>query len=265
MTTNNFFQSALYSAENIVQNTMISFPKELIVQTLRDYFSKDQYYHYVQDSWGYPNTPNHTDLPLDAGINDKITTRVFIGESFRDNVSFYPAILVRHGGANYAPYSFNRETSCVQWDYKTIEDENGNLVSAVKFPKYFIYAGGWDGSIQIDILSRSPKARDDIAEIVALILQDLAHRSLQKSGVFIKRTSVSSPSEQEDRNDKIFKVSVTSEIRSEWRRLIPVRNILEIINFAFEFGRVDIPDSPAAQNLTIYTNQDLTSSILKVL
>src|SRR5580692_8811576 len=105
---------------------MIVYPKEMIIATLRDLFSQDIYYHYSEDQFGFPNTTDHTDLPAGAdipvgGINSTATsntllpTRVFIGENYRYDGIYYPAILVKSGGSKYVPISINRDQGGVQY------------------------------------------------------------------------------------------------------------------------------------------------------
>src|SRR5580698_9615486 len=110
MSVGNIVRSDLDSIYHIVRNAMIVYPKEILIATLKDFFAKDSFYHYVKDAWGFTLTPDHTDLPLDAGykipgtnILDNTTTRLFIGENYRFDTIFYPAILVKHGGSKYVP------------------------------------------------------------------------------------------------------------------------------------------------------------------
>ena len=140
MVSNNIIRSDLPKIHHIVQNTMIMYPKEMVIATLRDFFSRDSWYHFATDVYGFPQTPDHTDLDRNAGLNDNLTTRVFIGEAFRYDIVYYPAIIVRSGGSNYVPISMNRESGSVQWEYITYEDGYGNLKS-YKVPKFFIFAG----------------------------------------------------------------------------------------------------------------------------
>ncbi len=257
MVSNTFYKSDLYKIHNVVQNSMLVFPKEIVVFTMRDFFAQDSFYKYSSDLFGYPQTPDHTDLPIDAGMSDKTTTRLFIGESFRHDVIYYPAIIVRHGGASYVPISLNQELNNVQYDLQVFEDGYGN-VKTFRTPKYFIFAGAWEGSINIDIITRSLRSRDDLCELVSLLFMNIARRDLEKSGLAIKSVSTSAPSESDDRNDKLYKSTVTLQIRSEFRRLIPVGNIVEIISTSIEFGRTDNDTYPIALNLTVNTTETLT-------
>ena len=261
MVTNNFFKSDLYKIHDIVQNSMTLYPKELVVATMRDFFSNDTYYHYAHDLWGFPQTPDSTDLPQDVGFHDNITTRLFIGESYRFDVAYFPAIIVRHGGSTSVPISINREQNCVKWDPIVFEDGYGNI-KTFPSPTYFIFAGAWEGSINIEIMARDLRARDDLVDLVSLLFVDIAFNDLYKSGLIVKGVSSGSPSETDDRNDKIFRQTVTLQIRSEWRRKIPIHSVIETINTSIEFQRVNpAPPGPVDPNLTIELHQTLLETL----
>ena len=262
MVTNNFFKSSLNQIHSVVQNSMTLYPKELIVATLRDFFSKDVMYHYAHDHWGYPQTPSQAGLPLSAGFNNDITTRLFIGESYRFDVIYYPAILVRHGGSTSVPISMNRETGTVKWGNIIYEDDLGNS-KIVPTPEYFIFAGAWEGSINIDVLARDLRARDDLVDLISLLFVDIAFNDMVKSGVVVKGVAAGSPTETDDRNDHIFKQTITLQIRGEWRRALKINNIIEIINFSVEFGSLE-PNSSIAEDLTINTSENLMEILSKI-
>lgn len=253
MSTNNIFRSDLPFVNHVVQNAMVSFPKEAIIATLRDYFSKDSYYHCSMDPWGFQNTVDQTDLPLGTGLDDNISTRLFVGENYRKDGIFYPAVLIKHGGGRAVPISFNNEEATVSWEIVSFTDGYGNI-SFYRRPKSFVFAGAYEGSIVIDIMTRSLHTRDELLQEVLMCLNAVTIKRLQRVGVAIKQNpSFAATSETDDRNDKLFRQTITLEIRTEWRREIPVNNVVEVINFSVEFGRVDEPDAPIAQNLTIDT------------
>jgi hypothetical protein len=231
------YNTDLYGLYNVVQNTMIRYPKDLIIASLRDFFSQDSKYHFVKDSWGFANTPDHTDLPPDAGLYDSLTTRVFIGESNRFDVAFYPAVLIKAGSFRYVPISFNRNQYYVE--NKTVEVTDGYNRKFVLVPDKFVLAGAWEGSINIDILSRAIQERDDLVELISLYFTDLNWNNLSRVGLSIRPDiSISAASETDDRNDKMHRSSITLNIRGEWRREIPVGNVLDVITFCVEYGDI---------------------------
>ena len=252
---------------------MIVYPKEVIIDTLRDYYSRDDYYHFSKDQWGFPNTVDMTDIPLGADLpygpganpalnpNPILPTRLFIGENYRYDGIYYPAILVKSGGTRYVPISINREKTTVHYKEMIYGDGYGNE-TLIRRPESFITAGIWEGSIIIDILTRSLCSRDDLAETMAMFFTEIAFEDLKDVGVIVKPLSISSTSETNDRNDKLFKQTITLDIRTEWRREIPVGDTIDAILFTVYFQDLLRPNSPIAANLTINSEVELTESIL---
>lgn len=262
MATGVLFRSDLYNLHDVVQNSMTLYPKELVISTLRDFFSRDSWYHFTKDAWGFPKTPELTNIPLTGGLHNDSTTRLFIGESYRFDVIYYPALIVRHGGSTSVPISINRETSGIKWGNIVYQDGYGNI-KLFPTPEHYIFAGAWEGSINIDIMARDIRARDDLVDLVSILFTDIAYNDLQKSGLAIKGVSSGGPTETDDRNDHIFRQTVSLQIRSEWRRNIPIKSVIEVINLSVEFGRLD-PTGPIAPNLTINTNESLTDMLLSL-
>lgn len=260
MSTGVLYRSDLYNLNNIVANPLISYPKELIIGILRDFFSQDSYYHYVRDNWGFPKVVDHTDLPSDAGINDNLTTRIFIGEKYKHDVIYYPAVLVYHAAANSVPISLNREKETVQYSAIKVVDGYGNE-RLYSIPTHFVFAGAWEGSLTIDVISRSSQSRDEITELISLCLIDIRFEELLRAGLLVKTLSVGSPSEADDRNDKLYRQSVTINYRTEWRREIPITNLVEMINICVDLGRVDKDPPQIAPNLTVSTSIELVDEI----
>lgn len=263
MGTGNIVKTDLYHLHNYVQNSMVSYPKELIIETLREFFSQDSYYHYQRDPWGFPKTPDHTDLDPEAGFEDDATTRLFIGEAYRYNVIYYPAILVRNGGSRSIPISFNRNQGTVQWSPTVVTDGYGNS-TIVNVPVHFVQAGAWEGTISVEVRSRSLTARDELIDLLSIAFVDNKFQDLINAGVLIKSLSVGSPSETEDRNDKLFTQSITLDIRSEWRRQIPIQSVIDIINLCVEIGNLETNPEQLAPNLAIQTDVQLIDEILNL-
>lgn len=273
MGINNFFRSDLMELHNIVQASMLVYPKEIIISTLRDFFSTDSFYHYSKDAWGFANTTDHTDLPLGADVptsfdknganQEGLSTRLFIGENYRYNGIYYPAILVKSGGSKYVPISINRNQETVRYEDIIYEDGYGNQTS-VRKPAAFVTAGVWEGSIIIDVMTRSLRSRDDLVELVAMCFTEITFNTLYDIGVIVKPITISSPSETDDRNDKLFRQTLTLDIRTEWRREIPIYSLVDRILFTVNFENANVPNSPQPNNLTINTEVNLIDQILKL-
>lgn len=273
MGSNNFFKSNLMGLHDFVQASMIVYPKEIIISTLRDFFSKDDYYHYSKDQWGFANTIDHTDLVpgsdiptihnKDGAFQEGLATRVFIGESYRQDGIFYPAIIVKNAGSRYVPISINRNQGTVQYEDVIYEDGYGNQ-SIVSRPQSFVTAGVWEGQVTIEVMTRSLRSRDDLVEAIAMCFTEVTFETIEDIGIVIKPISIGSPTEGDDRVDKLFRQTLTLDIRTEWRREIPVGNIIDAIFFTVTFENLSNPGSAVPANLTINTEVSLTDMLLKM-
>jgi hypothetical protein len=272
MSTNNFFKSNLMRLHHIVQASMLVYPKEMIIGVMREFFAEDDYYHYSKDQWGFANTTDHTDLPPGADIpvggigstatsNILLPTRLFIGENYRYNGIYYPAILVKSGGSKYVPISINRDQDGVLYKDLIYEDGYGNQ-TVVHKPVAFVTAGVWEGSIVIDVLTRSLRARDDLLECLGMCFAEITFDTLHDVGIIVKPPTIGAPSETDDRNDKLFRQSITLDIRTEWRREIPISSAIDTIFFTAQFG--DVLSQVIAPNLTINTEVSMTDMLLNM-
>lgn len=261
--TGSLTRTDLYQIHHVVQNTLMAYPKELIIGMLREEFSKDSYYHYVCDQFGYPKIPDHTNLPLGSGLEDELTTRIFIGEAFRQDVIFYPALLVKMISARSVPIAMNRNKDVVEYEKQIVVDGYGNSKEYF-IPKALELAGAWEGTVTIDILSEDILDRDNLASIIMLLFVDIRFESLRKAGILIKsgQPTLGGISEGEDRQqNKIYKATISIDIRTEWRRLIPVNNIIERINFCVDFNvwgsnTVTNPNIAISDSISIFDQID---------
>lgn len=263
--SSNAFRSDLYSIYNIVQASMIVYPKEVIIATLRNFFSEDSFYHFSKDNFGFPNTTDHTGLPLGADLpygpgavphfnnHPVLPTRLFIGENYRNDSIFYPAILVKNGGTKYVPISINRNQETIKYEKLLMFDGYGNK-TIVNKPVALVTAGAWEGTIIIDVVTRSLRSRDDLIELVGMCLTEVQFETLHQIGVIVKPISVGSPSETNDRNDKLFKQSMTLEIRTEWRREVKIENCIDAILFTVYIAS---PSGVIDPNLTIVSDLNI--------
>lgn len=262
MATGNFIKSDLYVLHNYIQNSMISYPKELFIETLRDHFSEDSYYRYQRDAWGFPINPDHTNIPLDTLHNNNVS-RLFIGEYFKQGAIYYPALLIKANSFKSTPISMSRNKGTVKYESIKYIDGYGRE-KIISTPAYFVQTGAWEGSMSVDIETRSSRARDELTDLVSIMFHDTRFDELKDAGVLIKSVSAGSPTESEDRNDKLFKCSISFDIRSEWRRHIPVRSIIDAINISIDIG--DLTKTPAeiSPNLKINTNVEFIEALYNI-
>lgn len=248
MGTGYFVKTDIYAIHGIVQNVMLSHPKALIIETLRDEFSRDSFYHYVKDNWGFPKTPNMTGLPVEAGLNDDAATRVFIGEATRGDMKFYPSIIVKGGGFRSVPISMSRNEGVLQYRATRYVDGYGNE-RIVTEPSYFSLAGAWEGQILIDVTTEDLRSRDELIEIISAILVITNFKVLANAGVVVKPPQIGSPSETDDGQRKLYKQTITCDVRTEWNQIIPVETVIETISFCVDFGNLQNEVSVLAPNL----------------
>lgn len=230
--------SNFFSDNHIIQQVCITQPKNLIIDTLRRYFSRDNIYTYRADEYGFPLTPDMTGKSVD----DPDTTKILISDSYRYEVKFFPAIVVKNNGGSYKPLSFNQNST---YKYEKIKSENiYGQISEISIPTHRVYAGVWEMSFEVMIYTESHAELEELTEIVAMIFQYSAWNELRANGVFIKNISIGSESAEPYANDYVYSQSITLPIRSEWRVEIPVENIIEKIIFYFD----------SVKTPSIYTN-----------
>lgn len=260
MGTGNINKTDLYHINNITQNTMLSHAKEVFIETLRDIFSQDSEYHYVRDAWGFPEVINLTGIPTEAGLHDDVTTRLFIGESFKMDMIYYPAILVRGGSFRSVPISMSRNEELIHYKVTRVIDGYGNE-KLFSTPDYFNLSGAWEGQIIIDVVAGDVQARDELVDLVAAIIQIARYKEFQKAGVFLKPLSISSASEVDDRSGKLYKMSITCDVRTEWNQQIPITSVVDAIMYCVDFGDLSQANPIFAPNIEAKGSIDLIQII----
>lgn len=235
--------SDIYNLDYIVQHSGIMFGRNILVDTLREIFSKDKEYRYLRDSFGFPKTPSHLNLEENAGIDDNTTTRVFIGGAFRYDISYLPGITVRQTSSSYKPISFNQNMWVLEYQTQRTIDGYGN-VTFNEVPSSYQFAGAWEQSFEIKVTSKSLEDTIHLADIVMISLQGTYRLPLQQNGLFIKQVrSSGEQTESINANDPLFTISITLDTYSEWRRSIPISNLVERLSLclAVDIQNTDVP------------------------
>src|SRR5688572_9352225 len=129
-----------YTLDHVLTHTGINTGRNLIIDTLRKIFSREKEWHYVKDIFGFPKTPSALEMDPEAGILDDQTTRIFIGATYRYDISFLPAITVKPVNITYKPVSFNQENSSIKYGIQKLVDGYGNE-EFIKVPTAVIHAG----------------------------------------------------------------------------------------------------------------------------
>jgi len=232
MATSHRVYSDLFELANFVRQTAVVQGKNLLIDSLREHFRQDAVYRYGTDAFGFPLTPNLTDLPPEIG--ETRTTRMFIGDIFRYDKRYLPSITIRQTSGRYYAVSFNQEGT-TRYRVDLVVDGYGNR-SLVKVPTHKVFAGGWDQTFEVLIAAESTMDREELSDIVSSYLIGVARPQLLDAGLFVKTVSYGGEREEDWANDKIYMQPITVETFSEWRREIPLDSLVETINFCFEFG-----------------------------
>lgn len=221
--------------DRITQNVGLVAGRNLLIDILRECFSRDREYRWLGDSWGFNKTPSHLNLDPDAGIIDDDTTRLYIGSTYRYDITYLPAIVVRQTSSSYRPISFNQNRWLLEYEDQQIIDGYGEITFA-KVPSKYVYSGMWEQRFDIKITSKSLEDTSTLTDAIMISLQSTYRLILQANGLFIK--SVSSGGEQTENygsKDPLFINTVSVEALSEWRREVLVSNLVERIQFCLSF------------------------------
>lgn len=245
-----------YDIDNFVMHTGLGHGRNLLVDYLRQAFSRDKEYRYLTDIFGFPKTPSELGLSPDLGLPpDDTSTRIFIGTQYRYDITFLPAITIRTSGLNYHPISFNQNSGMVLYEWQKVIDGYGNE-TILKLPAAIQYVGAWDSTYEIKISSKSLEDTVAITDLVMIMLQHRFRLDLQQNGFFIKKMSAGGETtENTNNNDPLYHISISVEAYSEWAREIPISNLVERVRFCFEVDAIstDIP----ATGLQIEENIEL--------
>lgn len=250
MATGHRVYSDLFSIADFVQQTSVSQGKNLLIDALREHFRKDVFYRYETDGFGFPLTPDLTDLPPD--IQEKRTSRIFIGDIFRYDKRYWPAIVVRYSSGRTYHISFNQNYTTTKYRLDLVVDGYGGR-SYIHVPTHYIVAGAWEQTFEVLIAAESIPDREELTDIISSFLIGKTRQDLYESGLFIKNVSIGGETEEDWANDKIYIQRISVDTFSEWRREIPINNLIESINFCFKYGILGT-DSPSTDIINIDLN-----------
>tara|TARA_R110002020_G_scaffold50716_9_gene143334 strand:+ start:27165 stop:27977 length:813 start_codon:yes stop_codon:yes gene_type:complete len=227
--------SNFYSDNNIIQQSAIVQPKNLLIDSLRHLFSTDNIYTYRTDEYGYPLTPDMTGKDIDSNE----TTKILINDAYRYEVKYFPSIVIKSNGGSYKPISFN-QNSTIKHRVDIVQDDYGS-VREVKTPTHRVYAGMWDLSFEVGIYSESHTELEELVDIVSIGLQYKYWNDLRANGLFIKGLSIAGESAEPYANDYVYSQNITINTYSEWRVEIPLDNVIEKLVFYFDSVMTPIP------------------------
>ena len=256
MATSHQVYSNFYSRNDIIKHVALIQGKNLLIDALRELFRNDSVYTYRQDEFGFPLVPDHTGLPNEeAGLQlddqgnpidpSKLSTKILITSTYRDDVKFYPVITVKQTSIKDHPISFNQNAVQIHYRKEFIRDGYGNQIE-IRTPTHYAFDDGWDQTFEVKIVAEDLADRDEIADIVKVGLWHLKRQELKSAGLFIKSISGGGETEEESVkhvNKWLYTYALTINTYSEWSHQVPIRDIVERINFYFDIQRTGVQPS----------------------
>jgi hypothetical protein len=243
--------SDFFAENNIIQQVAVVHPKNLIIQYLRDLFSKDSVFTYRSDEYGFPLTVDLTGKDLETTD----TTKILISDVYRYDVKFFPAIVIKHSGGSYKPNSFNQD-GVFKYRKDYIEDAFGGR-RPISIPTHKVYQGRWDLGFDVSIYSESYTELQEIVDIVSIALQHVLWNDLRASGLFISSLNIGAESAEQYANDYVYSQGISLKTLSEWRVEIPIENTIEKILFNIDSQLTTSPFEGNTANSTILRYDDL--------
>jgi len=237
----------VFNLENVVQQTGIVHAKNIIIDTLREIFRNDRAFAFRTDVFGFPKTPSHLGLDPGAGLDDEETTRIFIGGNYRYDIKFNPSVWVKSLSTQYKPVSFNQNKFGVKYTDERVVDGYGNE-TIIRTPHSHVRVGAWDQTFEIKVITEDSVNREEITDIIMVSLQGSRRDELEREGVFIRSMSTGPETEQPYSNDHLYMISITLQVRTEWKIQIPISDVCERIGLCVSFDSFGSKD-PAADAL----------------
>ncbi len=256
MSSSHQVYSNFYTRSDIIKHVFLANGKSLLIDALRELFVGDSMYPYRQDIFGFPLIPDHTGLPneeagtqtdVDGNVIDQsqLSTKILITSTYRQDVKFYPVITVKQTSGRNHPISFNQNAIQIHYRKEFIRDGYGNQIE-IRTPTHYTFGDAWDQSFEVKIVAEDEVDRDQLSDIVSLGLMHIKRDELRRAGLFIKDISMSGETEEESvkhTSKWLYTYTITLNTYSEWSREIPIRNIIERINFYFDIARTGMQPS----------------------
>ena len=240
--------SSFYGDNHIVQNSLMVYPKQLVIDLLRREFSTDSEYTYRSDEYGFPLVRDLTDVDLDSDL----TTRILISDQYRFDMKFFPNIIVSSKGGSYKPLSAS-QNGTIKYRTDYIEDAFGNR-KKVSTPTHRVYAGMWEISMDIQINTESHVETEELTDLTAIMMQYKLFHELRAGGFIMKSFSVGAESAEQYVNDFIYSQSISISGISEWRVEIPVENVLEKVVFNIESTKTPSNNNKSSKVPMVYSD-----------
>ena len=218
-----------------VESTHADVIVDIFVQILREALSNHPIYTYVprEDSQG----------------PDYELTRIVVVDKYTEEAMFLPIITMSFNSANTAWIQFS------QSPFNTVVKPQMNPDGSIKrdsrgrfVPSHYEYVGSYESSISFLISAGDTIEREELCNLIHVLLVETLRDELLLRGVFVKTVNVGGQTETQYRNNYIYQAPVTVEVYSEWRRVIPVGDTVTCIGVGMTiddgYENVVIPQVP---------------------
>lgn len=202
----------------VVQSTHADVAVDIFIQALRECFKNHPLYTYVprEDSQG-------PDFQL---------TKIVIVDKYTEDALLLPCLTMSFNSAStkwiqFSQTPFNTVLKPqMNRDGSIKRDERGRMI-----PSHYEYTGAYDGQVSFLISAQDTIEREELCNLLHVLLVENLRDRLYRDGIFIKTVSTGGQSEVPYRNDNIYQATVSADFYSEWRRKIPVGDTLKSIGF----------------------------------
>lgn len=218
--------------DSLLYSTLAVDSKSIVISSLREWFARDPVFSYRADEFGFPLLPED---PLVGGgqagmqgvIWGETSTRIVITDDYRYTSRFFPAITVSdNAGSNYE-ISFNQELSGIKYKVEEIV-RNGKVITR-RVPSHVIFAGAWKQSYGVNIITEDHATRKRLKDMVAILFNNVLKADLINKGILVERVALGGDREEQFANSYYYYSNINLELFSEWRREIPITELVEAI------------------------------------
>jgi len=231
-------KSRIEVRDDILWSTLVVDSKDILISSMREWFSNDPVYTYRSDQFGFPLMPkcelvDGSSAGREGIIWGETSTKLIITDDYRFGPRFFPAIIVSdNGGSNYE-ISFNQELSSVK--YKVEDVIRGGRLIKRRVPSHVLFAGAWKQNYAINIIAEDHSTRKRLKDTVAILLMNVLRNVLMERGILIEKMNFGGDREEEVKNSFYYYATINIDLFSEWRREIPITMLVEAISVSTSF------------------------------
>ena len=192
---------------------------DILVEILRETFERHPIYTYIAND--------------DTYSPDFENTKIVIVDRYSEEALFLPVVTVGIGSINTKWLQFSQSPFNTVLKYQLNRD--GSIKKDARgraIPSHWEYTGAYEGSVNLVVNANDTLEREELCNLIHVLLAEVLRDKLYQRGLFIKNVSVGGQTEIQYRNTNIYQSSITLETYSEWARKIPLGETLESVGFS---------------------------------